>query len=581
MHKKRQGLANSLRDRGVALRIMLILVLLVALLYGVFLKLIYSAYKGNVIDSLGAATEDAMISTGTRINDLIGAKEKTTMQLYYDSCLDWMETPADLTEAQNERIDDALTAMRWSDTGMTAAYVKSLVDDTVWGGANYADVIRVMAPHEEAITSAGGRCQWYWTYELGGRAKECKFILARALNSRNRKNVAILYVVLSYNSITQPMRSLTSGSTQYLVAGDGMVLYCSDPDQIQMKMDTSYASSPKPGQYLIREIDGKEMLTAYRKISNVGWLCTAQISVRDSLYASGFLTRINLLLALSLAVLLLLMAYVLNRYVFKPISLMKRSMDEYADGSLSATNLKPVGVGEFRSLSTHFNEMTSRIDMLMQAYREETEEKNRQSMLALTAQMTPHFIYNSLNTIRWMAIIAKQSNIQKVVESLNNMFMCAVRVDDDQYTVGDELNLIEDYATIQKARFMNFDLLLEVDENCYDLKIIKFLLQPIVENAIIHGLGRGTVLDTSIVIRGWRDEDLHIQVIDEGIGFDVDGWRVNPSRKDDHSNIGIQNVEKMIALTYGEPYGLVIESKPGEGTCVTYTLPAIPADGEC
>ena len=106
----------------------------------------------------------------------------------------------------------------------------------------------------------------------------------------------------------------------------------------------------------------------------------------------------------------------------------------------------------------------------------------------------------------------------------------------------------------------------------------KFLLQPIIENAVIHGLGRGKIKNTEIHIKVWADENLHIIVKDEGVGFDVNEWRKKSDRKPDHINIGITNVEEMIHIEYGEGYGMWIESEPEKGTRVTYLLPAIRRD---
>ena len=95
------------------------------------------------------------------------------------------------------------------------------------------------------------------------------------------------------------------------------------------------------------------------------------------------------------------------------------------------------------------------------------------------------------------------------------------------------------------------------------------------ENAVIHGLGRGKIQNTEIKVKVWTDENLHITVEDRGTGFDVEKWRQSPQKKEDHTNIGIHNVEEMIHMEYGEPYSMWIESKPGEGTKVSYLLPII------
>ena len=156
--------------------------------------------------------------------------------------------------------------------------------------------------------------------------------------------------------------------------------------------------------------------------------------------------------------------------------------------------------------------------------------------------------------------------------------MSAARDDEAGYCVEDELKLVENYAVIQKARFMNFELVIEKDENCQKCRMRKFLLQPIIENAVVHGLGKGKIKNTEIYVKVWVDGNLHIIVEDEGVGFDVEEWRRKPEKNPEHTNIGIKNVEEMIRIEYGDAYGMWIESEPGKGTKVTYLLPEIRRD---
>ena len=208
----------------------------------------------------------------------------------------------------------------------------------------------------------------------------------------------------------------------------------------------------------------------------------------------------------------------------------------------------------------------------------EVEEKNRQKLRVLSAQLTPHFIYNALNTIKWVAVLNHQENIQKLIESLSYVLMSAARDDEAGYCVEDELKLVENYAVIQKARFMNFELVIEKDESCQKCRMRKFLLQPIIENAVVHGLGKGKIKNTEIHVKVWADGNLHIIVEDKGVGFDVEEWRRKPEKNPEHTNIGIKNVEEMIRIEYGDAYGIWIESEPGKGTKVAYLLPEIRRD---
>lgn len=573
---KQRKLSSLLLHHGVTVRIVVLFTMLLIVPYVFMIGLYFNHYHTSGIRSLGEVTEDTMVSVGTQITDHMRQQEEITMQVYYDDCVELLDEGREITQQDAQFLNKQLNSMRWSNSGIRSALIKRSEDGKVYGNAAFDKVVDLMEPYEEEIRDAAGKCLWYYTFDLGGRAKECKFVLARALNSRNNKNVGILYLVIDNYLITSPMRKLVSDSDRYLTDQDGYVIYSSEKSQIQTRIDVSRIDSKMMSSYVPPSSSTRDSLVAFKKIMDTGWLCISMVDIRNALYSSESFPVMIITLLVVYGILLLLMIFVLNRMIFKPLSYLKHSMDTYAENDLAPVQMKEAGVGEFASLSAHFNRMTERISSLMEAYRLETDEKNRQKMLALTAQMTPHFIYNALNTIKWMAVVNEQDNIRMLVESLIHIFMSAARVEDETYSLKDELELIENYAVIQKARFMNFDLVIEKDDACLDCSFKKLLLQPVVENAIIHGLGRGTIKDTDIIIRIWKDDDLHITVKDYGVGFDVEAWRLaqnNQVEDPAHTRIGLHNIEKIIELTYGSPYHIEINSTPGCGTVVEYLLP--------
>lgn len=199
----------------------------------------------------------------------------------------------------------------------------------------------------------------------------------------------------------------------------------------------------------------------------------------------------------------------------------------------------------------------------------------------LISQMNPHFIYNSLNTVKWLAVINKQPVIQKVTDSLIYILMQITNKGSSLHRLTDEIRLLENYTVIQKTRFMNFDIAYSISEDTQELLIRKFLLQSIVENAIIHGFSRGKLSDGRIELKSYKEEErLHVIIRDNGKGFDVQEWesREEPADKQ-HTNVGIKNIQQIIKLEYGTSYGLFMESEPGKGTCAHFILPVLE-DGE-
>lgn len=580
MEPKRKHFEN-LKQMGIAPRMVSAFVLLVIVPYICLAVLVFWFYQKHAVSNLTETTMDTITVAAAGIHSAMLEREDDSMAVYYNGCVEMLGKGRTLTEQEEEQLTEQLSACSYANTGVLAAYLTA-EQGVFHSGGNYEEVLGIMEPFEEEIVEAGGRCLWYVTDRLHGRSYENHYILARSLNSETEKNVGILYLILSDKMITDALGMVSTEYAQwYLADARGSVLYSSDIGQMGTTLDVSMLSlQKKRGRHNIFTEQGQEEVMVSYTLMDVGWYCISRIRLQ-AVRADAFSLVLPIMVIAFVCILFMFfMLYMLRVYVFTPLRFLKNSMDEYAQKEIGETRIRIVGIGEFKSLSEHFNHMTQRISRLMTAYKEEVDEKNRQRMKALSAQLTPHFIYNALNTIKWMAVLNHQEKIRHLVESLVNIFMNAARADDETYTLGDELELVKNYAVIQKARFMNFELEIEAKEDCRDCHVRKLLLQPIVENAIVHGLNRGKVKDGRIWVKAWLDEGtqdgkLYISVEDKGVGFDVEKWRDHPKKNEEHTNIGVANVEEIIRLEYGPAYGMEIDSAPGKGTKVTYTLPVI------
>ena len=566
-----KGLKEKFSRYGIGVRMAVCFISLVILPFILLAFIMFYSFQNYTVNNLSSTTRDTMAAIKSEIDILLEQYESMTMTLYYGGYVDRLEEMGE--EGEDAGISGVLDGLSFPDTHIHAIYLK-FGGQVYHSGGTYDELFDVMAPYEQDILDAEGKCMWYPTDEMRGSADQKMYILARRLNNRDFEPVGIMYMVLDEKFISEVYSKLTGGyAEKYLTDGAGNILY-SAGEKKEGKIDLSGIPASKRSGAQEVDTDAGRAVYAYSKLRSADWYCISTVPaseiIRDILTLELPFIVISVIYLLFLAVML----YMLKKSVFRPLHSLKKAMDDYAQ--LRPVELEPAGSGEFRSLAEHFSDMTERISQLMLQYKEEEEEKNRQRMMALTAQLTPHFIYNALNTIKWMAVLNKQKNIQHLIESLIYIFRNAARVDDESYTVRDELKLVENYAVIQKARFMNFELETEAAEDCMECHIRKFLLQPVVENAIVHGLGRGQVKDGKIGIRIWKEEDgLYVTVNDTGVGFDVEAWRKHPDTGEDHTNIGLRNVEEIIRLEYGPPYSLKIQSKPGSGTTVMYHLPLI------
>ena len=560
---------------GITTRIVLLFLVLVIIPFFVMAAFVVGIFRDYNITALGNSAMDSMASVGYQISGELKNRMESSLFAYYNDIVELLSGET-LTESEEKLIEKRLNSSVYSIEGAVAG---AIIDRNgkVYRVGNDAMAVSFMEEHREEVLAAGGRCCWYVMSRVYGRSEKNSYILARSLNNKEMQHVGFLYMVMSDSLVQDAFGQLQSDeAVRYLTDSEGRILYSSRKEADRDHLDISVLDEKKITDYHLTTLeDGRKVILAGRRIATTGWYCISVIEMSYIMQRALALLRPLLFIAIIYVVFLFIMLYMLRKYVFRPLGTLKKAMDQYAQGTLDSMQIQPVGEGELRSLSRHFNNMISRIDVLMEDYRMEAEEKNRQKLRVLSAQLTPHFIYNALNTIKWVAVLNHQENIQKLIESLSYVLMNAARDDEAGYCVEDELKLVENYAVIQKARFMNFELVIEKDENCRNCRIRKFLLQPIIENAVVHGLGRGKIKNTEIKVKVWADEDLHILVEDRGVGFDVEEWRRKPGKKEEHTNIGIHNVEEMIHMEYGENYGMWIESRPGEGTRVTYLLPVV------
>ncbi len=238
---------------------------------------------------------------------------------------------------------------------------------------------------------------------------------------------------------------------------------------------------------------------------------------------------------------------------------------------------------EIGILADNFNYMSEKIEHLLSRMVEENAKKKDAEYKALQAQINPHFLYNTLNSIRWMAIIQNADNIKKMVEALARLLANTTSKSGAFVTVEDEINNLNDYIYIQKIAYKNkFKVKWDVDESTLSFYCIKFILQPVVENAIFHGIdpkdGSGTI---SISIQK-NENSLFIEIKDDGVGMNQSKLKDLLSGKSDENkkftSIGISNVYERIKMTHGEAADMTIESIPGEGTMVSIHMPLMEGE---
>jgi sensor histidine kinase YesM len=265
--------------------------------------------------------------------------------------------------------------------------------------------------------------------------------------------------------------------------------------------------------------------------------------------------------------------------IVKPLDTVIREMDAVSKGNFSA-KVEPCDFMELNKLGDSFNLMVAEIDTLTSEIKKEQKERLKIEVEALRYQLNPHFLCNTLNSIRMMALMTKNDAIRNMTTALMNITEDNLSRDETVYSLEHEVRNLDSYVYIMQVRYGDtFEYYKDIDSSLLPLGVPAMILQPFVENAILHGL-HGLARTGTITVAASRTEDkLKLEVRDNGFGMTSEIraglFAVRPSAEKGFTRIGVYNVRRRIILTYGTDYDVTVLSYPGEGTVVTLTLPIL------
>ncbi|RAW13382.1 sensor histidine kinase [Paenibacillus taichungensis] len=286
------------------------------------------------------------------------------------------------------------------------------------------------------------------------------------------------------------------------------------------------------------------------------------------------LVTLSIVLVLFAAIISIFLSHVITtpiKKLLRNISLVEKGQFEQVEHIRSRD--------EIGHLSVRFNKMSHELKRMVERMQQEEIEKAKAEMRALHDQIKPHFLYNTLGSVKWIASMQQADKIVEMTDALISMLRYATRSDGTLVTIREEIDNIANYVTIQNVRYYDcIQMNYEIEERLLDYHMPKMILQPIVENAIFHGLAEFEE-DGAISIRIQpQGSDIVIEVCDNGVGMDqhtIQNFMEDKLEADKGTGIGLHNVQRRIQLHFGKPYGIQVASQIGEGTTFTILLPAI------
>ena len=409
--------------------------------------------------------------------------------------------------------------------------------------------------------------------------------LSRAVEvtDEGKATQALLLINLNYRYFEEIFSNvnLGNGGYVYLTNDRGDIIWHPKQNEIysgRFNEDNKYAATLKDG-ITVENLRGKNITLNVRTIGYTGWKLVG-VTPSAALGIDGIKFRFFVLFVADLFLFLLAMinAFISDK-ISNPIKRLDGSVREIESGNLDVEIL-PSGSYEVEHLGKSIKNMLGRIKVLMSDLVAEHNAKRKSEFDTLQSQINPHFLYNTLDIIVWMIENENSDKAVNIVTALAKFFRISLSKGKNIITVKDEVEHVRNYLMIQNMRFKNrFEYSIEVDKKVLSYSSLKLMLQPLVENAIYHGM-EFMDGDGEIDVKVFKEDDsLYFTITDNGLGMSEDMVETLlskdfvPSKKG--SGIGVKNVNERIKLYFGSEYGLKVESEPDEGTKITIHLPAV------
>lgn len=378
--------------------------------------------------------------------------------------------------------------------------------------------------------------------------------------------------ILSTYVTEYPLDYLIADSNHYLVMDD--ITNAED-----MFIPLSFRSLVEAGACVEYESGGDQKLLITEPVGNTDLLVSASLSVGLVVSNSHSLTVFVIVVCLAALMVTLLTSKQLARSVVQPIHVMCDTMQEIEAGNMDA-RVPDLGDDELGTMARTFNLMVTQLQEQFHINLERQDRLRIAEFKNLQAQISPHFLYNTLESIKYLARLGMNEEIDIVVSKLGILLRSGMNFKQDMIPLRDELKVVESYIAIQQVRYDGkFTYTADISADLLDSMVPNLVIQPLVENAVVHGI-EAKVGTGELKLTGWQqDQDIYIEIYDNGGGIDEEKLSTIFNEKKpenttlERESIGIVNVHRRLKLYFGEPYGLTVESRPGCYTRVRLHIP--------
>ena len=594
--KKKQK--SSLKNRALSQTAVLIIVTMC-----IMVTVFYMVFHSRAFNERGKYEEENLVNMEAYLNSYLEEVDSIAKNVNYNYYLqDYLET---VIKEEDDYVDSGIgknmrsyemSSQAFSDTLLSRADISSIM---IFGkkkmllnrsmytyqkvALDYSKLdwyAKAVAKPQDAIITGPNRHSFFDTDDE-------VISLSREVQSyENGTFRGVILINLNMNKITEICNSFQEKQENFIciINDKGELVYeqqngrerfAFDEKENRQELNTALGKTKESCFRL--NYRGEKYLVTRTDMKTTGWTLVSMVPYKSVMAETMAISGVMILaVAITLIVTLLLLNRILTGVV-KPLKKLEKYMVQVNPDNMDQ-RMEILTDDEIGHLSMKFNQMMDRIRNLKEQVIEEQEDKRKYELQALQAQINPHFLYNTLDSIIWIAE-TNDSNIEAMTEALAKLFRISLNKGNEEISLERELEHVKNYLIIQSMRYADkFTYEISAEPGVERCRTIKLILQPIVENCIYHGIKkkRGT---GKITIRAYRrEQNLIIEVSDDGCGMPEEICRKILSDEIESENIsgsgiGVKNVNERIQLRFGKKYGLSYSSEEGVGTTVTYVLP--------
>lgn len=526
----------------------------------------------------------------TLFNDIENFSKLSIINKTYQSVL--MDTKEENSELQ--KLDDiqsmyaSLNSLVESNPYIDSVVIQSTDGSKIYYSDNMSNVTdsSVNVYPKEQLIAAKGTAVWIGTFEssflVNDKRKSLLAIGRRIININNGLLMGYIYINIDERKLSNIYSNDDLRSHIMIVNAEGTILSANDPEIVYQSTHDLFGRMIVDGNGSTIFNNGKmNILVSSKVMDKNGWRAVYAVPTKELMKGQWKITLFILGFGLTGLLLSLILSIIFSKWITNPIMQLSRAMTAVGDGKLHTRTIVTSN-DEVGRLAYKFNEMVSRIQDLMHTINHEEKQKRKLELRLSYSQIKPHFLYNTLEMIRSMALMKQAHDIGKVVKSLGDFYRMSLNRGQELIPVSQERKHLESYLYIQTIRYHRMHYRIEFDSRIEGCWIPNMLLQPLVENAVYHGL-REKQEGALCEITGGIEEMNGVEVLcftvkDNGNGMSEEKLQRIWQHEQSHhglSSFGISNIQERIRLRYGEPFGITIFSKPGEGVEVQLRIPLV------